>query len=239
MSKKITMAMVMAAGLGTRMRPFTNTLPKPLVRVAGKPLLDHALDRLADAGVQRAVVNVHYKAEMISRHLQQRKCPKIHISDETDRLLDTGGGVARALPHLGAAPFFVHNTDALWLEGAIPALTMMAARFDPGQMDCLMLLAATVTSLGISGLGDFTMDANGRLARRAPARVTPFVYAGVCLMAPELFREAPARQRFSMNLLWDKALENRRLFGLLHEGVWMHVGDAVAVAEAEKLISGK
>ena len=239
MATEVTRAMVMAAGLGTRMRAHNDAVPKPLVPVAGKPLLDHALARLAAAGVGRVVVNVHHKAQMIVAHLKTRQQPEIVISDETDALLDTGGGVARALPQLGNKPFFVLNTDALWLEGPTPALAMMAARFDPEKMDCLMLLAPLVTSLGVTGRGDFTMDGQGRLTRRQPQMVSPFIYAGVCLLRPELFDGAPQAPRFSMNLLWDRALEEGRLFGILHEGIWMHVGDRQAVAEAEKLIAGK
>ncbi|MHA1524614.1 MAG: nucleotidyltransferase family protein [Alphaproteobacteria bacterium] len=239
MTTRISRAMVMAAGLGTRMRAFNDAVPKPLVQVAGKTLLDHSLDRLVTAGVEKAVVNVHHKPEMITAHLQARRQPQIWISDETQSLLDTGGGVARALPQLGDDPFFVLNTDALWLEGPTPALAMMAARFDLSQMDCLMLLAPMVTSLGVAGMGDFTMDPQGRLTRRRREMVAPFIFAGVCLVHPNLFAQAPSSPRYSMNVLWDQALDQGRLFGIVHEGIWMHVGDRQGVAEAEKLMTGK
>jgi len=225
--------MVLAAGFGERMRPLTEKLPKPLVAVAGKPLLDHVLDRLADSGVERAVVNVHYLADMIERHVQGRTRPKVAISDEREKLLDTGGGVVKALPLIGAAPFFHINSDTIWIDGVRPNLERLAAAFDPARMDALLLLAPSAGSIGYSGRGDFLMDPDGRLTRRGEREVAPFVYAGAAILRPELFRSAPAGA-FPLTRLFSRAEEQGRLFGLRLEGVWMHVGtpDAIALAEA-------
>ena len=175
-------AMVLAAGLGTRMRPLTDTLPKPLVKVAGRALLDHVLDRLDQAGVTDAVVNVHHMADAIEAHLKTRTRPKIRISDERGELLDTGGGVVKALPLLGPAPFFHMNSDALWIEGVTPNLSRLAAQFDAAGMDILLLLASTATSIGYEGRGDFAMTPDGRISRRAEREVAPFVYAGAAIL---------------------------------------------------------
>jgi MurNAc alpha-1-phosphate uridylyltransferase len=234
------LAMVLAAGKGVRMRPLTDRIPKPLVAVAGKPLLDHVLDRLAAAGVETTVVNVHYLADEIERHLAQRElagqhAPKIVISDERSELLDTGGGVVKALPVLGSAPFFHLNADTLWIDGVKPNLLRLAVAFDPGRMDALLLLAATSGSVGYGGRGDFTMAPDGRLARRSERDVAPFVYAGVAILHPALFSTAPPGA-FSLNLLFDRAIEAGRLYGLRLEGVWMHVGTPEAIAAAESAI---
>jgi len=225
-------AMVLAAGLGTRMRPVTDTRPKPLVEVAGRTLLDHALDRLAAAGVDDAVVNVHYLADSIERRLERRKRPRIVISDERDALLDTGGGVKKALALLGGDPFFTVNTDALWIEGVRPTLPTLAETFDADRMDALLLLAPTIGSIGFSGAGDFLMDPDGRLERRQQVSAAPFVFAGVTVTHPRLLDGAPDGA-FSMNLLWDRAIEAGRLYGLRHEGIWMHVGTPEAIGQAE------
>ncbi len=233
-------AMVLAAGKGVRMRPLTDKIPKPLVAVAGKPLLDHVLDRLAEAGVEAAVVNVHHLAGQIERHLAERELagrptPKIVISDERDALLDTGGGVVKALPVLGSAPFFHLNADTIWIDGVKPNLLRLAAAFDVGRMDALLLLAATSGSIGYGGRGDFTMAPDGRLARRSEREVAPFVYAGVAVLNPALFSTAPPGA-FSLNLLFDRAIAAGRLYGLRLEGVWMHVGTPEAIAAAETAI---
>src|SRR4051812_27408054 len=193
----IDRAMVLAAGLGKRMRPLTDTLPKPLVRVAGKALIDHMLDRLAQAGVTQAVVNVHHHAGQIEAHVKGRTRPRIVISDERVELLDTGGGVVKALPHLGSAPFFHMNSDTLWIEGVTPNLSRLAAKFDAARMDVLLLLASAATSIGYEGRGDFVMAADGRLARRAERQVVPFVYAGAAVLSPAIFGDAP-RGAFSL-----------------------------------------
>ena len=230
-----TRAMVLAAGLGTRMRPLTDTQPKPLVSVAGKPLLDHVLDRLADAGVTTAVVNVHHMADAIEAHLKDRARPNIIISDERGELLDTGGGVVKALTLLGDAPFFHVNSDTIWIEGVMPNLTRLAAQFDPGQMDAVLLVAATATSIGYEGRGDFAMLPDGHLRRRAEREVVPFVYAGAAILSQKMFTDAPAG-KFSLNTLFDRALEAGRLFGLRLEGTWMHVGTPAAIKAAETAI---
>jgi MurNAc alpha-1-phosphate uridylyltransferase len=227
--------MVLAAGLGKRMRPLTDTVPKPLVKVAGRALIDYTLDRLADAGVETAVVNVHYFADTIEKHVKPRTRPKIVISDERAELLDTGGGVVKALPLLGDAPFFHVNSDTIWIEGVTPNLARLGAMFDPGAMDALLLLAATTTSIGYEGRGDFAMGADGRLAWRGERAVVPFVYAGAAILSPALFRDAPAGA-FSLNTLFERAIEAGRLFGTRLEGTWMHVGTPAAVAAAEAAI---
>src|SRR6266508_4584211 len=228
-------AMVLAAGLGTRMRAFNGKPPKPLVQVGGKALIDYVLDRLAEQGVERAVVNVHHLAEQIERHLAARQQPKIVLSDERRELLGTGGGVVRALPELGAAPFFHINSDTIWIDGVKPNLGRLAAAFDPADMDALLLLAAAATSIGYSGRGDFKMAPDGRLTRRGEREVVPFVYAGAAILTPAFFAGAPEGP-FSMSPLFDRAAEAGRLFGLRLEGVWMHVGTPAAVKAAEAAI---
>lgn len=231
-----TRAMVLAAGLGTRMRPLTDTTPKPLVEVGGKPLIDHVLDRLDEAGVTTAVVNVHYFANQIEAHVAaRRRAPRIVISDERDELLDTGGGVVKAMAHFGDKPFFHINSDTLWVDGVRSNLVRLAERFDSEAMDALLLVASTTTSVGYGGRGDFTMTPDGRLRRRGEREVAPFVYAGAAILSPALFADAPAGA-FSLNRLFDRAMESGRLFGLRLEGVWMHVGTPESVAEAERAI---
>ncbi len=225
-------AMVLAAGLGTRMQPMTRQLPKPLVKVAGKPLIDHVLDRLAEAGVQEAVVNVHYLADKLERHLEARMRPRIVISDERDALLGTGGGVVKALPALGDAPFFYMSSDTLWIESVKSNLARLAEAFDPARMDALLLLAPTATSIGYDERGDFAMTADGRIQRPTEREVVPFAYASAAIFSPALFAGAP-QGAFSLMQLFDRAAEEGRLHGLRLEGVWMHVGTPAAVAAAE------
>ncbi len=228
-------AMVLAAGFGTRMRPLTDSMPKPMVKVAGKPLIDHVLDRLAASGVERAVVNVHHFAEQIERHLAARQKPHIVISDERAQILGTGGGVAKALGALGSAPFFDVNADTIWIDGVKPNLQRLGEGFDRERMDGLLLLAPTAGSVGYAGRGDFTMDAEGRLKRRGERDVAPFVYAGAAVLSPKLFAGAPSGE-FALTVLFDRAIEAGRLFGMRLEGLWMHVGTPDAVAAAEKAI---
>jgi MurNAc alpha-1-phosphate uridylyltransferase len=225
-------AIVLAAGLGTRMRPYNGSIPKPLVPLAGKPLIDYALDHLAEAGVERAVVNVHYLADTLERHLASRQRPAMVISDERGELLGTGGGIANALPLLGDAPFFLVNSDTLWLDGVKPNFTRLAEAFDAGEMDALLLLAPTTGSIGYTGRGDYAMVPDGRLTRRTEREVVPFVYAGAAVLTPALFQDAPSGA-FPLTALFDKAGERGRLFGLRLEGLWMHVGTPEAVAAAE------
>jgi MurNAc alpha-1-phosphate uridylyltransferase len=228
-------AMVLAAGLGVRMRPLTDTMPKPLVPVAGKPLIDHVLDRLAAVGVEHAVVNVHYLAEQIVAHLARRARPRVTISDERGLLLGTGGGVVKALPELGAAPFFHINSDTIWIEGVAPNLARLADAFDTARMDALLLLAPTTGSIGYDGRGDFVMAPNGALQSRGERQIAPFVYAGAAILAPGLFKEAPSGE-FPLTSLFKRAEERGRLHGLRLEGLWMHVGTPEAVAAAEHAI---
>jgi MurNAc alpha-1-phosphate uridylyltransferase len=231
-----TRGMVMAAGLGVRMRPLTNDRPKPLIEVGGKTLLDHAIDRFKAAGVKFVVVNVHYKGEMIIAHLKRRTDIEIHIQDERDKLLDTGGALKRALPLFKGEPFFTYNSDSIWLESLGSNLLRMAQRWDDAEMDCLMLMAATFSSIGFEGRGDFNMDSNGRLSRRQPQRVTPFAWPGVQIIHPRLVDKGPSGV-FSTNVLWDIAIEQGRLFGIRLDGKWMHVGTPEAKLEADHYLS--
>lgn len=232
----ILKAMVLAAGLGTRMRPLTDRIPKPLVPVYGRPLLDHVLDALAVAGIEEAVVNVHHLADLIEEHLAARKGPPaITISDERGVLLETGGGVRKALPLLAPGPFLTINSDTIWIEGTRPNLVRLMEGFDPERMDALLLLAPGASSIGYDGPGDFVMDANGRLTRRPERLVAPFVYAGAAVLSPDLFEATPDGP-FSLNLVFDRAAERERLYGLRLDGVWMHVGTPEAIALAEEAI---
>ena len=225
-------AMVLAAGLGTRMRPLTDTMPKPLVRVAGKPLIDHVLDRLADAGVEKAVVNVHHFADQVSQHLARRTLPRIVISDERGLLLGTGGGVRKALPELGDGPFFHINSDTIWIDGVKPNLGRLAEAFDPAAMDALLLLSPTTGSIGYAGRGDFAMAQDGRLTRRGSRDTVEFVYSGAAILRPALFIDAPEGE-FPLTDMFDRAAKKGRLFGLPLDGLWMHVGTPDSVKEAE------
>jgi MurNAc alpha-1-phosphate uridylyltransferase len=229
-------AIVLAAGLGTRMRPYNGHIPKPLVAVGGKSLIDYGLDRLADAGVERAVVNVHHLADTLERHLASRRQPRIIISDERTELLGTGGGIAKALPQLGDAPFFLINSDTFWLDGVKPNFARLADNFDAAQMDALLLLAPTAGSIGYEGRGDYTMLSDSRLRRRGEQEVVPYIYAGAAILAPALFAGAPAGA-FALTRLFDRASEKGRLFGIHLEGVWMHVGTPEAVAAAEAALA--
>jgi len=233
---RLNRAIVLAAGLGTRMRPYNGHVPKPLVQIGGKSLIDYSLDRLADAGVERVVVNVHHLADALERHLASRKRPHIVISDERAELLGTGGGIAKALPQLGDGPFFLVNSDTVWLDGVKPNFARLADAFDPAAMDALLLLAPTTESIGYSGRGDFAMLADGRLRRRSEREVVPFVYAGAAILSPALFAGAPAGA-FPLTPLFDRAGAKDRLFGLRLEGLWMHVGTPEAVAAAEAALA--
>jgi len=234
-SPAITTAMVLAAGLGTRMRPFNGKLPKPLMQVGGKALIDYVLDRLAEQRVERAVVNVHHLADQIEQHLAGRKRPRIIISDERDELLGTGGGVVQALPQLGDGPFFHVNSDTIWIDGVKPNLGRLGAAFDLARMDALLLVAPTASSIGYSGRGDFSMSPDGTLTRRGEREVVPFVYAGAAILTPAFFAGTAAGPS-SMSPLFDRAAEAGRLCGLRLEGVWMHVGTPEAIKAAEDAI---
>ncbi|MBV1697996.1 MAG: nucleotidyltransferase family protein [Hyphomicrobiales bacterium] len=231
-------AIVLAAGLGTRMRPHNGHIPKPLVQIGGKSLIDYCLDRLADAGVERAVVNVHHLADAIEQHLAARTRPQIVISDERSVLLGTGGGIKKALPLLGDAAFFLVNSDTVWLDGVKSNVARLADAFDPQAMDALLLLAPTAGSIGYAGRGDFAMLADGRVRRRGEGEVVPFVYAGAAILTPSLFAGAPDGA-FPLTTLFDRAGAAGRLFGLRLEGVWMHVGTPEAVAAAEAALAAR
>src|SRR5690242_942780 len=233
MPVKPTKAMVLAAGLGLRMRPLTDRMPKPLIPVAGRPLLDHVLDKLGDAGVTEAVVNVHYLPDQIIRHVASRKSPRVIISDERNRVLGTGGGVVKALPVLGNAPFFHVNSDTMWIDGVRSNLLRLAETFDPARMDILLLMAPTASSIGYGGRGDYAMLPDGALRARREHQVVPFVYAGAAIMSPSIFAGAP-KGEFSLTRMFDAANERERLFGLRLDGVWMHVGTPDAVHAAEE-----
>ena len=234
-----TQAIILAAGLGTRMAPLTLERPKPLIPLNGKPLIDYGIERLARSGVRRIVVNVHYMANQLKEHLEKlrRREPDldIRISDESDAILDTGGAIARALPHFEGQPFYVHNSDSLWVEGMGSALARMSARWNPETMDCLMLLAACATAIGYEGRGDFEMDPWGALKRRAEMNLAPFVWTGLQIVHPRLFDGAP-KGRFSINPLWDKAIDKGRLFGIRLDGVWIHVGTPQGLEDAENFL---
>lgn len=226
-------AMILAAGLGKRMRPLTATTPKPLIEVNGQALMDHGMDRLAAAGVKTCVVNVHYLADLVEVHAQRRNDMEIVISDERGQLLDTGGGIKKALPLLGDAPFFQLNADTCyWVEGVKPNLEHMIDAWDGDRMDALLLVAETVKAVGYSGRGDFDMARDGSLTRRPEKGVTPFAYAGATILHPRLFEETPDGP-FSMNVLFDRAIESGRLFGVQMEGLWLHIGTPDAIRDAE------
>lgn len=230
-------AMVLAAGLGKRMRPLTDTRPKPLVEVAGRTLLDHALDRLSAAGVRHAVVNVHYLADMIVDHLAARdQGLRVSISDERAQLLETGGGLMHALPQIDADPFLVVNSDNLWVDGPVDALRMLAGHWDDEAMDALLLLIPLARANNHHGQGDFHMDRVGRITRRRPGRVAPFVYTGIQIVAKRLLADAPEGP-FSFNLFWDRAIAAGRCFGVAHQGLWFDVGTPPAVAATAAAIA--
>src|SRR4051794_16904082 len=226
-------AMVLAAGLGLRMRPLTDHMPKPLVRVAGQPLLNHVLDKLATAGVTEAVVNVHYLPDQIIDHTATRSRPRVTISDERDQVLGTGGAVVKALPLLGDRPFFHVNAGTLWMDGVRAVLAGVAETVDPARMDILLLMAPTASSIGYGGRGDYAMLPDGALRKHREHQVVPFVYAGAAIMSPLLFAGAPSGE-FSLTKMFDRANEQERLFGLRLDGMWMHVGTPDAVGAAEQ-----
>jgi MurNAc alpha-1-phosphate uridylyltransferase len=238
MAGTLNAAMVLCAGLGTRMAtPANNALPKPLVQLQGKALIDHALDRIAVAGIERAVVNVHHKADLIERHLSARKTPRIEISDERAALLDTGGGVKKALPRLGPGAFLVHNADSAWIEGVGSNLVQLADSWDDQRMDCLLMLALASTSHGYQGRGDFALESDGRIRRkRTEQEIVPFAFTGVSIAHPRLFDGSP-EGAFSLNRVWSRAIAAGRAYGMRMDGVWMHVGTPAALAEAEQCLS--
>ncbi|MFC4295354.1 nucleotidyltransferase family protein [Novosphingobium tardum] len=229
-------AMVMGAGLGTRMRPLTNDRPKPLVEVAGKAMIDHCLDRLADAGVARAVVNVHYLPEMLVDHLSTRQRPATTISDERDALLETGGGMVKALTLIGADPFFTVNSDNLWLEGPVNVFQQLSDAWDAERMDGLLLLVPHSRAHNHRGKGDFHLDPLGRISRRRTGRIAPFIWTGIQLIGHSLLADPPAGA-FSTNILWDRAIARGRLFGISHVSEWFEVGSPEAILPTEQAMA--
>ena len=224
-------AMVLSAGLGKRMRPLTASQPKPLVRVAGKALIDHALDRLAEAGVAKAVVNVHYLADSLEAHVKARKAPQVTVSDERELLLETGGGMKKALPLL-PDPFFAVNSDNIWLDGPKNAFADLSSAWDAERMDALLLLVPHRGAHNFRGKGDFHMAADGKVSRRRSGRIAPFIYTGIQLVSHRLMRDAPEGP-FSTNVLWNRAIEEGRLYGVAFTGQWFEVGNPQAIAPTE------
>ncbi len=237
MTAKIESAMVMAAGIGKRMRPLTATRPKPLVRVAGKALIDHSLDRIEAAGIGHVVVNVHYLADALEAHLAaQKRNFTIAVSDERGQLLETGGGMMKALPLLTGDPILIVNSDNIWTDGPQDSIANLARHWDDARMDALLLVIRQASATGHGGKGDFHMDPNGRLSRRKPGRVAPFVYTGIQLVSRRLLADAPEGP-FSTNIFWDRAIAAGRLFGLSHMGQWFDVGTPAAIAPTEAALS--
>ena len=234
MSKPLAsdVAMVLSAGLGKRMRPLTASRPKPLVQVAGKPLIDHCLDKLQDAGVARAVVNVHYLADALEAYLSRRETPEIAISDEREQLLETGGGMVKALPLIGSDPFFALNSDNIWLDGPRNVFEHLSDAWDAKQMDALLLLVPHARAFNYRGKGDFHMDPLGRISRRRTGRIAPFIYSGIQIVSHRLMRDAPDGA-FSTSKLWDRAIAEGRLFGTSHLGLWYEVGEPGMIAPTE------
>lgn len=231
-------AMVMAAGLGKRMRPLTASQPKPLVRVAGKPLIDHALDRLAEAGVAKAVVNIHYLGDALEAHVKVRKAPEVSVSDEREALLETGGGMVKAwAAALLSDPFFCLNADNIWLDGPRNAFADLSDRWDAYQMDALVMVVRHHDAYNFHGPGDFYLDPIGRVSRRKPGRIAPYIYTGIQLVSHRLLRDAPEGP-FSTNVLWDRAIEEERLYGLVFTGKWYEVGTPRAIKPTEEALRG-
>ena len=225
-------AMVLAAGLGKRMRPITSTIPKPLVEIRGKALIDYGLDALARNGVEKVVVNVHYMADLMRAHLRKRKDMEIVVSDETEALLDSGGGIVKALPELGSEPFFVVNSDTFWIDGYRDNLDLMASLWNPAKMDVCLLIADMQQATGYDGRGDFVMDVEGRLTRVEERDMSPYIYAGGAIVKPEVFAGMKP-ETFSLNRIFDNAIEADRLYGVRLGGVWITVGTPAAIREAE------
>lgn len=225
-------AMILAAGLGKRMRPLTKTTPKPLLTISGHTLLDYSLDHCVNAGVAKVIINLHHLASRIIQHLDKRKDLEIIFSDETNQLLETGGGIVKALSHLGNSPFFVINGDVIWLDGPTSSLNRLAQFWNAQKMDGLLLLHSTVESYGYEGVGDFLIDPNGILKRRPEMLVSPYVYTGIQLLHPRFFKDVP-NSPFSLNQLYSSSIERGRLFGIIHDGEWFHVGTPIGLNEAE------
>jgi MurNAc alpha-1-phosphate uridylyltransferase len=231
-NKPLKKAMILAAGLGSRMRPITNKTPKPLVQVNSHALIDHAIDRLVEGGVTDVVVNLHYLGDQVERHLGQREKPNITFSWELDELLETGGGVKNALKQLGNDPFWVVNCDSIWLNGPQKMMSRAIEQWDPGKMDALLVLHSTVDAYGYEGQGDFQADPNGLLTRRPELEVTPWLFTGIQILDPRAFDHTHGGA-FSLNVIYDSMIENARLYGMVHDGEWFHVGTPEGLEEVE------
>ena len=226
-------AMIMAAGLGKRMRPLTATKPKPLIEVGGKTLLDHVLEKLRVAGVKKVVVNVHYLADALEAHLSSRAHGlEVIISDERELLMETGGGLVQAAPLIDSDPFLALNSDNLWIDGPADTLKLLASQWDDTRMDALLLLVPQARALNHRGMGDFHMDRSGRIRRREKSHVAPFVFTGIQMVSKRLLRDPPAGP-FSTNILWDRAMEEGRCFGAVHQGLWFDVGTPQSIHMTE------
>ena len=240
MSVHLTTAMLMAAGLGKRMRPLTATRAKPLVKVAGQPLIDHALDRIEGAGIRRTVINVHYLADTVEAHLKARALrtrSDYVISDEREKLLETGGGLVHAKALLGDAPFLCANSDNIWIDGPQDSIRLLAERWDDMRMDALLLLIPHARANCHGGIGDFHMDARGLISRRRPSKIAPFVFTGVQILSPRLIADPPS-DVFSTNIFWDRAIATGRAYGVVHQGLWFDVGTPAALPVVETIIAG-
>lgn len=230
-------AMVLAAGIGKRMRPLTVSRPKPLVRVAGKALIDHALDKLSEAGVTRAVVNAHYLADQLEAHVLMREAPAIAVSDEREALLETGGGLVKALPLIDRETFFCLNSDNIWLDGPRNVFAALSDAWDPARMDALLLMVSHAQAFNYAGVGDFYLDPMGLVARRKPGRVAPYIFTGIQIVSQRLLRDAP-EGAFSTGVLWDRAIAEGRLYGLPHTGLWYEVGAPEMIAPTVQALTG-
>jgi MurNAc alpha-1-phosphate uridylyltransferase len=228
--------MVLAAGLGLRMRPLTLDRPKPLVEVNGRPMIDLCLDKVAAAGIARAVVNVHYLPDMLIEHLRERERPKVAISDERDLLLETGGGMVKALPLIDADPFFAFNSDNVFLDGPQDVFHQLSSAWDPKRMDALLLVVPHARAANFKGKGDFHMDGNGKLTLRRSGRIAPFIYTGLQIVSHRLLRDAPEGP-FGTMVLWRRAIEEGRLFGASYQGMWFEVGSPAAIPSTEAALT--
>ncbi|MCO4317290.1 nucleotidyltransferase family protein [Phyllobacterium sp. 21LDTY02-6] len=234
--KRPSTAMVLAAGLGKRLAPITDTTPKPLVNVAGKPLIDWGLDALSAAGVSRAIVNVHHLADQLEAHLAKRRLPEIAISDERGELLESAGGIIKALDHIGADPFYVLNSDTFWVDEGQSNLVLLANEWDDERMDILLMLATKDHATGYDGRGDFHIGADGTLRRLDAGETSPWIYAGAAIVHPRVFADAP-QGKASLNRYFDKAIATGRLFGMPMRGQWVTVGTPDAIGMAEEAVA--
>ena len=229
----IKRAMILAAGLGTRMRPLTDKIPKPLIKISGKALIDYKLDAIRRVKINTAIVNVHYLADQLEAHLVDCGRPHIIISNEREKLLESGGGIQKALHNFGTEPFFVLNSDAFWIEDKLPSLLQLYQHWDENKMDMLLGLADKNHVTGFHGAGDFFLDSSLHLKRRGTAQTAPYAFCGDYIVHPRIFRNLP-REAFSSNLLFDRAIGEKRLCGVNLQGKWLHVGTPLAVTDAER-----